>query len=60
LDQLQSAVDVIAVEVERIAEGQRYVSKLLNEKLPALGAGAAQELPVKRGAGDRVRVGDES
>jgi hypothetical protein len=32
LQQLQQAVDVIAVEVERIAEGQRYVSKLLNER----------------------------
>ena len=38
LQQLQQAVDVIAVEVERISEGQRYVSKLLNERLdqPAL------------------------
>jgi cell division protein FtsB len=33
LQQLQQAVDVIAVEVERISEGQRYVSKLLNERL---------------------------
>ena len=43
LDQLQQAVDVIAVEVERIAEGQRYVAKALNEKLN-LGAGDA--LPI--------------
>ena len=41
LDQLQQAVDVIAVEVERIAEGQRYVAKALNEKLN-IGAGDAQ------------------
>jgi hypothetical protein len=33
LQQLQQAVDVIAVEVERISEGQRFVSKLLNERL---------------------------
>lgn len=41
LQQLQQAVDVIAVEVERISEGQRYVSKLLNERLdqPALADG---------------------
>lgn len=41
LDQLQQAVDVIAVEVERIAEGQRFVARALNEKLN-IGAGDAQ------------------
>jgi hypothetical protein len=47
LQQLQQAVDVIAVEVERIAEGQRYVSKLLNERLdsPAL-PDARERVPV--------------
>lgn len=35
LDQLQSAVDTMAVEVERISEGQRYVTKVLSERLPA-------------------------
>lgn len=41
MQQLQQAVDVIAVEVERIAEGQRFVSKLLNDRLesPALSDG---------------------
>jgi hypothetical protein len=37
-DQLQQAVDAIAVEVERIAEAQRFSAKLLAEKreTPAL------------------------
>lgn len=41
LDQLQQSVDTMAVEVERISEGQRFVNKLLNAreqdaaKLPA-------------------------
>lgn len=35
LDQLQAAVDTMAVEVERISEGQRYVTKVLSERLPA-------------------------
>lgn len=39
IQNLQQAVDVIAVEVERISEGQRFVSKLLNERLE----GAAPE-----------------
>ena len=35
LNQLQNAVDVIGVEVERISEGQRYVAKVLSEGTPA-------------------------
>ena len=37
-DQLQQSVDAIAVEVERIAEAQRFSAKLLAEKreTPAL------------------------
>ena len=37
-DQLQQAVDAIAVEVERIAEAQRFSATLLSEKreTPAL------------------------
>lgn len=43
LEQLQRAVDTIAVEVERISEGQRFVTKILTEReRPALGAGAAE------------------
>jgi hypothetical protein len=39
LDQLQQSVDAIALEVERISEGQRYVAKLFSEKeRPAIGA----------------------
>jgi hypothetical protein len=38
LEQLQRSVDVMAVEVERISEGQRYVAKVLKD--PALAAGA--------------------
>ena len=38
LDQLQQSVDAIAVEVERIAEAQRFSAKLLSERgeTPAL------------------------
>jgi hypothetical protein len=39
LEQLQQAVDTIAIEVERISEGQRFVTKLLSEReRPAIGA----------------------
>ena len=43
LEQLQQSVDTIAIEVERISEGQRFVTRLLNER-PALGAGAAEPI----------------
>jgi hypothetical protein len=32
LDQLQQSVDTIAIEVERISEGQRFVTKLLSDR----------------------------
>ena len=44
LDHLQQAVDTIAIEVERISEGQRFVTKLMSDR--ALGAGAAQPVSV--------------
>ena len=31
-DRLEQAVDAVAIEVERIAEGQRFVTKLLAER----------------------------
>ena len=42
LGQLQNAVDVIGIEVERISEGQRYVAKVLSEGSPAAKALAQQ------------------
>ncbi|HJQ10004.1 MAG TPA: hypothetical protein VJ840_03160 [Gemmatimonadaceae bacterium] len=37
LERLESSVDAIAIEIERISEGQRFVTKLLSEdKTPAL------------------------
>jgi hypothetical protein len=54
LDQLQQSVDVIALEVERMSESQRFVAKVLNEKFPALGIGAAA--PVTSSEKDKARV----
>jgi hypothetical protein len=34
MSQLDNAVDTIAVEVERITEGQRFVSRVLAERTP--------------------------
>lgn len=49
LTRLEQGMDAIAVEVERIGEGQRYMARMFAEDGPfrALGAGAAEPVPVK-------------
>ena len=32
---LEQAVDAIAIEIERISEGQRFTTRLLNERIPS-------------------------
>ena len=53
LERMEQAIDTIAVEVERISEGQRFVTRLLGEAnggLPVLGRAAQHEtLPMRRG-----------
>jgi hypothetical protein len=40
LEQLQQTVEAMAIEVERISEGQRFVTKIMSERdKQALGAG---------------------
>jgi hypothetical protein len=51
LERMEQAIDTIAVEVERITEGQRFTTKLLSE-----GKGAAEPRqipPTGRSAQDR-------
>ena len=44
LERMEQSIDAIAVEIERISEGQRFTTKLLAEvrDTPALGLPAAQ------------------
>lgn len=45
LEQIQQSIDAIAIEVERISEGQRFVSKMLSDRSShGIGAGAADPL----------------
>jgi hypothetical protein len=53
MDQLQNAVDAIAVEIERISEGQRYVTKRLNEGTAGaepISVGQEEAIPVRKRA----------
>jgi prefoldin subunit 5 len=49
LSRLEQGVDAIAVEVERIGEGQRYMTRMMAEdgSLRAIGAGGAEPVEVK-------------
>ena len=40
LARIEEAVEAIAIEMERMGEGQRFVTKLLSERAPALPAAA--------------------
>lgn len=51
LERLEHGVDAIAIEVERISEGQRFVTRLLSE------AHDAPALPVSQRIGEGARAG---
>lgn len=46
LARVEQAVESIAIEIERISEGQRYVTKLLNERVELLPEGVP--VPARR------------
>jgi hypothetical protein len=52
LERLEAAVDAIAVEIERISEGQRFVTRLLTEQAPNAALGSRQ--------GQGARLGSRS
>jgi hypothetical protein len=45
LERIEQAIEAVAIEVERISEGQRFVTRLLSEgnRLPSLGAGKQEQ-----------------
>ncbi len=53
LTRVEQSIDSVAVEVERIGEGQRYLTRLMSEK--SIGAGAAQPVETKNREADKVR-----
>src|SRR5258708_23335372 len=57
LDRLDQAVDAIALEVERIGEGQRFVTRVMSEGGKAIGSGAAPPRRVPAPAPPRPPLG---
>ncbi|HEV2181666.1 MAG TPA: hypothetical protein VGR59_15160 [Gemmatimonadaceae bacterium] len=49
LTRMEQAIDSMAVEIERISEGQRFTTKLLSERAP-------EALPVNRAGGVPVNA----
>ncbi|HEU4628184.1 MAG TPA: hypothetical protein VFS08_00475 [Gemmatimonadaceae bacterium] len=57
LERLEQAVDTIAIEIERVSENQRFVTRLLAEKpgAPALPEGQAPAEPIRVSQPEAVR-----
>ena len=49
LQRLEASVDAIAIEIERVSEGQRFVTKLLSEGQAAPKLSTGQRTPEKVG-----------
>jgi hypothetical protein len=54
LERIEQAMDAIAIEVERVSEGQRFVTRLLSERNPVVASPAAE--PARMSAGDTGRM----
>jgi hypothetical protein len=50
LERLEQGMDAIAIEIERVSEGQRFVTRLLSE------AHDASAIPVSQRIGEGARV----
>jgi hypothetical protein len=47
LERIEQSMDAIAIEVERVSEGQRFVTRLLSERTAALSVGQPGAEPVR-------------
>lgn len=60
MERLEQAVDAIAIEIERISEGQRFVTRILTEgSAPALGVGQKAAEPVRLPDRESIRAARE-
>ncbi len=47
LERMEQAIDSIAIEIERVSEGQRFVTRLMSDRQNALGAGQQSAQPIE-------------
>jgi hypothetical protein len=58
LTRFEQSMDAIAIEIERVSEGQRFLTKVLSEQTPrSIGAGPAQPIETRAGVADPIRRG---
>ena len=43
IERMEQAMDAIAIEIERVSEGQRFITRLLSEQRPVMPLGAGQQ-----------------
>ena len=61
MERLEQAVDAIAIEIERVSEGQRYVTRLLTEgSAPALSVAQKVAEPVRLPDRESIRASRET
>jgi len=61
MERLEQAVDAIAIEIERVSEGQRFVTRLLTEgSAPALSVGQQAAEPVRLPEREALRASRET
>jgi hypothetical protein len=53
---MEQAMDAIAIEIERVSEGQRFVTRLLSEQRGGVALGAGQAA----GEAARVPIGEKA
>ncbi len=57
LERMEQSMDAIAIEIERVSEGQRFVTRLMSEgRGGALGAGVPAMDPIRVPQAERARV----
>ena len=57
LERMEQAIDSIAIEIERVSEGQRFVTRLMSERQnAALGAGQQPAQPIGVPMGEKLGV----
>jgi hypothetical protein len=56
LTRFEQSLDAVAIEIERVSEGQRFLTKVLAENTSrAIGAGPAQPIETRAGVPDPIR-----
>ena len=56
LERIEQGMEAIAIEIERVSEGQRFMTRLLSEGQPALAAPQQAGQKVRAGHGDHSRT----